>query len=108
MSGSITLMDANFEQEVVQSDIPVIVDCWAEWCPPCKMIDPVLDELGARYAGKIKIAKLNTDEQPDLAARFHILGVPTLLLFKDGQVVGQRVGAASRAVLDDIFKELIS
>jgi len=93
------ISDQNFEQEVIQSDIPVLVDYWAEWCGPCKMIAPVLDELSSEYAGRLKIAKLNVDENQSIPAKFGIRGIPTLMLFKQGQVEATKVGALSKSQL---------
>ena len=89
--------DTSFEADVLQSSQPVLVDYWAEWCGPCKMIAPILDEVSAAYAGKLQIAKMNVDENRDLPAKFGIRGIPTLMLFKDGQLAATKVGAMSKA-----------
>ena len=86
----------NFQSEVLESAEPVVVDFWAEWCGPCKMIAPVLDELATEYGGKVKIAKVNIDEHQNLAAQYRVTAIPTLLVFKGGQVVEQMVGAKSK------------
>ncbi len=91
--------DDTFEQEVLQSEIPVLVDYWAEWCGPCKMIAPLLDEIVADYAGKLKIAKLNIDENSATPPKFGIRGIPTLMIFKDGDVEATKVGALSKSQL---------
>jgi thioredoxin 1 len=92
----VTLTDENFSQEVLKSPVPVLVDFWAEWCGPCKMVAPILDELASDYDDKIKIAKLNIDDYQNLATQYGIRAIPTLLIFKDGQVVDQIVGLRSK------------
>jgi len=99
------LNDSNFDQ-VIKSDKPVLVDFWAEWCGPCKMIGPVLDELAEEYAGKVKIGKVNIDEQQALAAEYGIRAIPTLLLFNHGQVAEQIVGLRSKRDLKTSFERL--
>lgn len=100
MSDSIIhLSDDSFEEEVIKSSIPVLVDYWAEWCGPCKMIAPVLDEIANDYDGKIKIAKLNIDDNPGTPPKYGIRGIPTLMLFKDGEVEATKVGAVSKSQL---------
>lgn len=91
--------DASFEAEVIKADLPVLVDYWAEWCGPCKMIAPILDEVARDYAGKLRVAKVNIDENQETPARFGIRGIPTLMLFKDGNVEATKVGALSKSQL---------
>ena len=91
--------DATFDPEVLKSDTPVLVDYWAEWCGPCKMIAPILDEVSKDYDGRLKIAKMNVDENRDVPAKFGIRGIPTLMLFKGGQLAATKVGALSKAQL---------
>lgn len=93
------ITDASFESEVVKADKPVLIDFWAEWCGPCKMIAPMLDEIAAEYRDKVTIAKLNIDENPKTPQRFNVRGIPTLILFKNGQVEGQKVGALRKSDL---------
>jgi len=91
--------DASFEADVLQSDLPVLVDYWAEWCGPCKMIAPILDEVSTVYEGKLQIAKMNVDENRDVPAKFGIRGIPTLMVFKNGQLAATKVGALSKGQL---------
>ena len=99
MSNIIHLSDDTFQKEVIESSIPVLVDYWAEWCGPCKMIAPILDDLVSEYDGKLKIAKLNIDENPQTPAKFGIRGIPTLMIFKDGNPEATKVGALSKSQL---------
>jgi len=92
----VTLTVENFDQEVIKSPTPVLVDFWAEWCGPCKMVAPILDELATEYDGKVKIGKVNIDDHQSLASEYGIRAIPTLLLFKDGQVADQIVGLRSK------------
>ncbi len=92
----VTLTDSNFPAEVINSTTPVLVDFWAEWCGPCKMIAPLLDELATEYGGRAKIGKVNIDDHPSLASQFGVRAIPTLLIFKGGQVVDQIVGLKSK------------
>ena len=91
--------DASFDSEVVNAGTPVLVDFWAEWCGPCKMIAPILDEVATAYAGKLTVAKMNVDDNREVPAKFGIRGIPTLMLFKDGQLAATKVGALSKAQL---------
>jgi len=91
--------DDTFEDEVLKADQPVLVDYWADWCGPCKMIAPILDEIAEEYAGKLKVAKLNIDENPNTPPKFGIRGIPTLMLFKNGNVEATKVGAVSKSQL---------
>ena len=93
------ISDASFEADVLKSSQPVLVDYWAEWCGPCKMIAPILDEVSATYEGKLQITKMNVDENRDIPAQFGIRGIPTLMLFKDGKLAATKVGAMSKAQL---------
>jgi len=95
----ISVTDETFEKEVLNSDIPVLVDYWAEWCGPCKMIAPVLEEMADDYAGRLKIAKLNIDENEQTPPKYNIRGIPTLMLFKNGNVDATKVGALSKSQL---------
>jgi len=93
----LTFNDSTFDKDVLKSDVPVLVDFWAEWCGPCKMMAPTVDQIAAEYAGKLKVGKVDVDENGGTAMRFNIRGIPTLLLFKGGRVVDSRVGAVGRS-----------
>jgi thioredoxin 1 len=96
MSNAVAVTDQTFENEVLQSATPVLVDFWAEWCGPCRLIAPIVDELATEYNGRLKVTKLDVDSSPGVAARYGVRGIPTLILFKNGRVVDQVVGAASK------------
>jgi thioredoxin 1 len=95
----LTLTKSNFDEETKRTESPIMVDFWAEWCGPCRMVAPVLEQLAADYKGKARIGKVNVDEHSDIASRYGVQSIPTLLVFKQGKVVDQYVGAASREVL---------
>ena len=98
---------ANFQQEVLESSTPVLVDFWAEWCGPCRMIAPLIDELDQDFAGKAVVGKVNVDSESDISSKYGITSIPTLLFFKDGEVVDKHVGAASKLQLEDKLNSLI-
>ncbi len=107
MGAEINITMENFEAEVKNSDIPVIIDFWAEWCVPCKMVGPVLEEISEEYKGKLKVAKVNVDEAGELASEYSVISIPTLMVFNKGEMVKQQVGAVSRQVIEGMFKDLI-
>jgi len=97
----------NFEEEVLKSDVPVLVDLWAPWCAPCKAIGTTVSEIDEEYNGKLKVVKLNIDQSPELATKYNIMSIPTLLIFKDGQVDGQIIGLVGKDKIESKFKHLI-
>jgi thioredoxin 1 len=103
----IHVTDASFETDVLQSDTPALVDFWAEWCGPCKMIAPILNEIADEYAGKIKICKVDVDSNTESAAKFNVRGIPTLLMFKNGTVEATKVGALSKTQLVEFVDGLV-
>ena len=100
--------DATFESDVLKAGKPVLVDYWAEWCGPCKMIAPILDEVAGTYGDKLQVAKMNVDENREIPAKFGIRGIPTLMLFKDGQLAATKVGALSKAQLTDFINQQLA
>ncbi len=103
----VQLSDDSFENEVLKSSTPVLVDFWATWCAPCKAIGPVIDGLAGEYDGKVKIGKLNVDENPATPGQYGVRGIPTLILFKDGKIVDQLVGAAPKSQLENLIKKAL-
>ncbi|MDX2154702.1 MAG: thioredoxin [Bryobacteraceae bacterium] len=104
---TLTFTDASFDQDVLNSEVPVLVDFWAEWCGPCRMMSPTIDQFASETTGKVKVGKLNVDDNSGTAARYNIRGIPTLLLFKGGRVVEQRVGAVGKSELQRMVENHI-
>ncbi len=107
MSLEVTLTSENFEEEVLKSSLPVLVDFWAEWCGPCRMIAPAVDEIARAYEGRLKVGKVDVDTQGELAGRFGIISIPTIMVFKDGKPARQKVGALPKPQIEGLFKDLI-
>ena len=104
---TVKVTDKTFQEEVLASDTPVLVDFWAEWCGPCKMIHPALEELAVEFEGKLKVAKINVDENPNLPAKYGVRGIPALFMFKGGEVVSNRTGASPKASLKGWIDETV-
>lgn len=102
-----TFTDANFDRDVLQSDIPVLVDFWATWCAPCKAIAPLIDAVADDYSGKVKVGKVNVDDNPATPGKYGVRGIPTLILFKDGKVLDQVVGAVPKSQLDALIAKAL-
>ncbi|BBL86505.1 Thioredoxin (chromatophore) [Paulinella micropora] len=108
MSSAADVTDASFETEILKSDVPVLVDFWAPWCGPCRMLAPIVDEIAKEFAGKLRVFKLNTDENPSIASQYGIRSIPTLMIFSDGQKVDTVVGAVPKATLSVTIEKHIS
>ena len=108
MPKPIAVSDQNFDQEVIKSDLPVLVDFWAEWCGPCKMIAPAVEELANTYEGRVKVTKLDVDSNPETAGKYGIRSIPTLLVFKDGQIVDQLIGFRPKSDLKRSLEKALS
>tara|TARA_Y100000590_G_scaffold208286_1_gene235911 strand:+ start:29038 stop:29361 length:324 start_codon:yes stop_codon:yes gene_type:complete len=107
MAKPIEVNDGDFDDQVISSEIPVLVDFWAEWCGPCKMIAPIIDELADQYEGDVKFTKLNVDLNPEISSKFGIRSIPTILMFKDGAPVGQIVGSQPKSNIESRIKEIL-
>jgi thioredoxin 1 len=103
----LTITDSNFDAEVLKSSTPVLLDFWAQWCAPCRAIGPVVEQLAKDYSGKLKVGKVNIDENPKTPTQYDVRSIPTLLVFKDGKVVGQIVGAVPRPKIEDLIKKAL-
>lgn len=108
MSNAAPVKDSDFQKEVLESGIPVLVDFWAAWCGPCQAMGPVIDVIAAEYAGKVKVLKLNVDENPQTPAKYGIRGIPTLILFNKGEAVDKVIGAQPKAAVDTMLKKVVS
>jgi thioredoxin 1 len=107
MSAALSVTDASFDSDVIKSEIPVLVDFWAPWCGPCRMVAPVVDEIAQQYDGKVKVVKVNTDENPNVASQYGIRSIPTLMIFKGGQRVDMVVGAVPKTTLANTLEKYL-
>ena len=107
MAAEVTVTTDNFKEEVLESNVPVLADFWAQWCVPCRMVGPILAQMADEYDGKLKIAKINVDEAGDLAAEYNIVSIPSILLFDKGKMVKQQIGAVPRQTLEQMVAEYI-
>jgi thioredoxin 1 len=107
MSNEVTLSAGNFEAEVVKSPVPVLIDFWAAWCNPCRMISPFIEEIAEEYAERLKVGKVNVDEEGDLAARHEVVSIPTLIVYKGGEIVGKKIGAIPKRDIEALIREFL-
>jgi thioredoxin 1 len=107
MGKTVRLTDKSFDSEVLSSEIPVLVDFWASWCPPCKMVEPILEELASDYDGRVRVAKLHVDQNPKTRDKYQVLGVPTFALFDGGEIVSRRTGAQSKRQLEGLLSQVL-
>jgi len=107
MSEEVAVTKSNFDAEVIKSEVPVVADFWAEWCGPCRMIAPVLKQLAQEYKDRIKIAKIDVDKEGELAEKYNIVSIPTILVFNKGEVVKQQIGAVPRPILEKMIKDVV-
>ena len=107
MGAEVVVTGENFKTEVLDSHIPVLADFWAEWCVPCKMVGPILEQMAEQYEGKIKVVKINVDEEGELASNYNIVSIPTILLFHKGEVAKQQIGAVPKKALEELVKEYL-
>ena len=107
MSDHIVITGANFDAEVLQSPIPVLLDFWAAWCGPCRMLGPMVEQLATEYSGRLKVGKVNVDEEADLSSRHSVVSIPTLVVYKEGKIVNQAVGAIPKKNIEALFKDII-
>jgi thioredoxin 1 len=107
MGSELNVTTDTFQKEVLESAVPVLADFWAEWCVPCRLVSPVLAKLAEEHEGKLKVAKINVDQESELAAKYNIVSIPTILLFHKGQIARQQIGAAPRKVLEEMIKDYL-